>query len=352
MTTNKRLGLMILILVPVVLILFIVGVLYFGYELFELIVFVAVAASLGLFGWIGYSLFTEPPVPRGTIDGRVDDDVEAAAAENAGIQSRFSVIQECEIGEGTIVRDHVNLYRCRIGRDCKIESFVYMEEGVTIGDRCKVKPGANIPTGVTIEDDVFVGPYATFTNDKRPRVGGSWQMRPTIVCKGASIGARALILPGLRIGRNALVGAGAVVTKDVPDETVVVGNPAKSIGKTVYTNYGESPDSGSIKGQDNETARERLPLRKNVDGREVTESGALTESHSRRLPEAFAARLETIRELKSHSSQIYRSLCPVSSEKKTLRGDTRVKTASLLISCSRTMKLIDWKTDPGCTPWH
>src|ERR1035437_10106785 len=189
MTSNRRLGLIILILAPMILLLFIVGALYFGYVLFEFIVLVAVAAALGLFGWIGYTLFTEPAVPRaniGGLDRLAKEEIKPMGEESAGIKSRFSVIRECEIGEGTIVRDHVNLYRCRIGKDCKIESFVYMEAGVTIGDRCKVKPGANIPTGVTIEDDVFIGPYATFTNDKRPRVDVDWQLWSTIVCKGAS----------------------------------------------------------------------------------------------------------------------------------------------------------------------
>lgn len=144
---------------------------------------------------------------------------------------RFSIIVDARIGGGTIVRDHVNLYRCTIGKNCKIESFVYIEEGVTVGDDCKIKPHVYIPTGVIIEDQVFIGPNVTFTNDKYPRVKGDWKLLRTVVGRGASIGADSVILPGLRIGRNAMVGAGSVVTTDVPDGATVCGNPARAFAK-------------------------------------------------------------------------------------------------------------------------
>lgn len=142
-------------------------------------------------------------------------------------EPRYSVIEQADIGEGTVVHDHVNLYKCKIGRNCKISAYVYIEEGVVIGDNCKVRPFVFIPTGVTVEDDVFVGPGVCFTNDKYPRVKGEWKRLQTTVKKGASIGANSTILAGVTIGEGALVGAGSVVTKNVPDKAVVAGNPAK-----------------------------------------------------------------------------------------------------------------------------
>jgi len=142
---------------------------------------------------------------------------------------KFSLITNAEIGEGTIVHDHVNLFKCKVGRNCKIDAFVYIEEDVVIGNNCKIRPHVFIPTGVTIEDDVFIGPGVLFTNDKYPKVSGEWTLRNIVVKKGASIGAGAVILPGVTIGQHALVGSGAVVTKNVPDDALVVGNPARLI---------------------------------------------------------------------------------------------------------------------------
>lgn len=142
----------------------------------------------------------------------------------------YSII-DCQIGEDTVVRDYVNLYGCKIGNECRIAAFVEIQRGVVIGDRCKVEAFAFIPSGVTIEDEVFVGPRATFTNDLHPHAVGDWSITPTLVKKGASIGAGAVIVCGVTIGENATVGAGAVVTKDVPAGTTVVGNPARPIKK-------------------------------------------------------------------------------------------------------------------------
>lgn len=142
----------------------------------------------------------------------------------------YSIV-DCEIGETTIVREFVNLYGCKIGEECRIAAFVEIQRGVVIGDRCKVEAFAFIPSGVVIEDEVFIGPRATFTNDLHPRAVGDWEITPTVVKKGASIGAGAIIICGVTIGEGAMVGAGAVVTKDVPPNTLVVGNPAKAIKK-------------------------------------------------------------------------------------------------------------------------
>jgi acetyltransferase-like isoleucine patch superfamily enzyme len=148
------------------------------------------------------------------------------------LMARYYSIIDCQIGEETIVRDYVNLYGCRIGDHCRIAAFVEIQRGVVIGDRCKIEAFAFIPSGVTIEDEVFVGPRATFTNDLHPRAVGDWSITPTVVKKGASIGAGAIIVCGVTIGEGAMVGAGAVVTKDVPPGATVIGNPARTIKRS------------------------------------------------------------------------------------------------------------------------
>ena len=145
--------------------------------------------------------------------------------------AKYYSIDDAEVGDDTIVRDFVNLYGCKIGKGCKIAAFAEIQRGVTIGDRCKVEAFAFIPTGVTIEDEVFIGPHACFTNDKRPRAVGDWEVTPTLVKKGASIGANATIVCGVTIGEGAMVGAGAVVTKDVLAGATVMGCPARQVGQ-------------------------------------------------------------------------------------------------------------------------
>jgi acetyltransferase-like isoleucine patch superfamily enzyme len=148
------------------------------------------------------------------------------------ILAKFHRIEDADIGENTVVRDFVNIYGCKIGKNCKIAAFVEIQKDVNIGDNCAIEAFAYIPTGVKLEDEVFIGPHVCFTNDKKPRaVNPGWKLVPTIVKKGASIGAGATIVCGVTIGEGAMVGAGAVVTKDVPSNTLVVGNPAKPVGK-------------------------------------------------------------------------------------------------------------------------
>jgi len=142
------------------------------------------------------------------------------------------ICESASIGENTRIWAFAHILPgARIGRGCNICDGVFVENDVIVGDNVTVKCGVQLWDGVTLEDDVFVGPNATFTNDLRPRskVYPDAFLR-THVEKGASIGANATILPGIRIGRNAMIGAGAVVTRSVPANAVVVGNPAKIVG--------------------------------------------------------------------------------------------------------------------------
>lgn len=141
----------------------------------------------------------------------------------------------------------VNVYGdCRIGAGTRVGAFAEIQSGAMVGERCKISSHAFICDGVTIEDEVFVGHHVCFTNDREPRATvypggplrgvGDWTLEPTFVRRGASIGSGAVILPGVTIGERAVVGAGAVVTRDVPDGATVVGNPARQlpdVGKKV-----------------------------------------------------------------------------------------------------------------------
>lgn len=144
--------------------------------------------------------------------------------------TKYSIIKRAEVGQNARIYDQVNLYGCKIGRNTKIDAFVYIEEGVSIGDDCKIRPFVFIPTGVVIEDNVFIAPNVTFTNDKHPRANGEWSRQETRVKSYASIGAGSTITPGVQIGKNALIGAGSVVTKDIPDNAIAMGVPAKVVG--------------------------------------------------------------------------------------------------------------------------
>lgn len=140
-----------------------------------------------------------------------------------------SDVQSTSIGENTNIWQFcVVLPNARIGNGCNICAQVLIENDVVIGDNVTIKSGVQVWDGITIEDNVFVGPNATFTNDLFPRSKNpDWELKPTLVKKGASIGANATILAGITIGENAMIGAGSVVTKDVPANTVWYGNPAR-----------------------------------------------------------------------------------------------------------------------------
>src|SRR5258708_9477827 len=151
------------------------------------------------------------------------------------------IATDVDLGQNVIVLhpDQVNLYGCKVGDHCKIGSFVEIQRGVVLGQNVKVEALVFIPTGVTIEDGVFVGPHVCFSNDRYPAAiddkgrllqVGDWQVVPTLVRRGASIGANATIICGITIGEGAMVGAGATVTHDVPPDSLVLGNPARLIG--------------------------------------------------------------------------------------------------------------------------
>jgi acetyltransferase-like isoleucine patch superfamily enzyme len=146
------------------------------------------------------------------------------------------IADDVRIGGGTYLADFINLYGCTIGEQCKIGAFVEIQKNVVVGNRCKISSHTFICEGVTIQDGVFVGHGVVFINDRHPRAtteGGKlqseedWQVRPTLVKGGASIGSGAVIMCDVTIGENAVIGAGAVVTKDVPPGAVVAGNPAR-----------------------------------------------------------------------------------------------------------------------------
>jgi len=150
------------------------------------------------------------------------------------------ITADVKLGRDVRIFGFVNLYGCEIGDESKIGTFVEIQKGARIGRRCKVSSHTFICEGVTLEDEVFVGHGVMFTNDKYPRsttadgrlqTGSDWSCLPTVVKARASIGSGATILCGITIGEAAIIGAGAVVTKDVPPGVVVVGNPAKILRK-------------------------------------------------------------------------------------------------------------------------
>lgn len=154
------------------------------------------------------------------------------------------IADNADIGDGTKIWINVQIREdTHIGEDCVISKDAYIDHAVTIGHRVKVQNGVSVYNGVTIEDEVFVGPHAVFTNDYFPRAQSpDWQVTPTLIKKGASLGANCTVICGHTVGEYAMVGAGSVVTKDVPPYTLVVGNPAKAIGRVCRC--GQRADDG------------------------------------------------------------------------------------------------------------
>lgn len=152
------------------------------------------------------------------------------------------------IGSGTQIWHHAHVRSdARLGEHCTIAKNVYVDRGVVIGDRVKIQNNVSVYAGVTVDDDAFLGPSAVFTNDLFPRAGsGRWEVVPTLVHRGASVGANATIVCGIELGEWSLVAAGSVVTRSVEDHELVAGNPAARIGWVCrcgrrLTNDGDRP---------------------------------------------------------------------------------------------------------------
>ncbi|MBL7213051.1 MAG: N-acetyltransferase [Desulfobacteraceae bacterium] len=154
--------------------------------------------------------------------------------------STRKISSDVTLGKNVKINDFVNLYGCEIGDNTKIGTFVEIQKGSRIGKNCKISSHTFVCEGVHIRDEVFVGHGVTFINDPYPRATtpngqlqseDDWECIPTIVERGASIGSNVTVLSGITVGENAIVGAGSVVTRDVPPNTVVAGNPAKIFRK-------------------------------------------------------------------------------------------------------------------------
>jgi acetyltransferase-like isoleucine patch superfamily enzyme len=154
------------------------------------------------------------------------------------LQSLQQIAPDVKLGKNVRIYGFINLYGCEIGDEVKIGTFVEIQKGVKIGSRCKISSHTFICEGVTLEEGVFIGHNVVFTNDRFPRAtnpdgqlqaDSDWKCIPTLVRRGASIGSGAVLLCGITVGENAMIGAGSVVTRDVPPNTIVAGNPAKVI---------------------------------------------------------------------------------------------------------------------------
>jgi UDP-2-acetamido-3-amino-2,3-dideoxy-glucuronate N-acetyltransferase len=158
-------------------------------------------------------------------------------SERPANDAPYRLIEDVTFGENVVVYSFTNLYGCQIGDNTRIGPFVEIQQGVRIGANCKIQSHAFVCTGVEIGDEVFVSHGVLFINDKFPRATAKgrlqdesdWELLPTTVERGATLGSGAVVVGGVRIGQGALVGAGAVVTRDVEPEQIVVGNPARPL---------------------------------------------------------------------------------------------------------------------------
>lgn len=157
---------------------------------------------------------------------------------NATEPPYLRIAPDVKLGRNVRLFGYANLYGCEIGDDVKIGAFVEIQKGVRVGNRCKISSHSFLCEGVRLEEDVFVGHNVTFTNDRYPRATNGdgqlqtetdWVCIPTLVKRGASIGSGATLLCGITVGEHAMIGAGSVVTKDVPPHAVVAGNPARTV---------------------------------------------------------------------------------------------------------------------------
>jgi acetyltransferase-like isoleucine patch superfamily enzyme len=165
-------------------------------------------------------------------------------SEDVFIHPTAIIDESAKIGRGTKIWIYVQVREgACIGKNCVLSKDVYIDHGVSIGDDCKIQNSVSVYNGVTLEDGVFVGPNACFTNDRAPRARNSdWQVTKTLVQSGASIGANATIVCGITIGEYAMIAAGSVVTKDVEPFALVMGNPARQVGRVDELGNSQSDD--------------------------------------------------------------------------------------------------------------